>query len=205
MKIDGAFCISLDDPCGRKRLRSVVKRFEAFDIDVGWLKGVDSRKGPRPPNALPGAPGGWGVTLSHKKAMRTGLERGWKHVLILEDDAVPTDKFPEAWGDVLSYDGDFATLHLGYWGRMRFFRRRADRIWQARGDFYGAHAYVMNLDHAQSYLDFMGGVPWDDYMGFMANRLECLVTRPAVVYQAPGVSQVFMGYTNRRDSRQYVR
>jgi hypothetical protein len=79
------FVISLAQRAERReRLRRNLKECN-LDIELEWFDAIDGSKNPSPPGWASGA-GGWGCLLSHLAVLRHTVARGFRSVLILEDD-----------------------------------------------------------------------------------------------------------------------
>jgi hypothetical protein len=165
MKIDGCFVINLDHRTDRwqqfETYRDVFERLpvapERRSAVLGKsLPGYRAkpwfRKGLKEERARAWA-GKAGCTLSHVQAIREACARGWKTVLVLEDDVVPSASIAAVWSAVSAWldtlEPDWAAVYLyGHHpqspGCLRL-ESPAGRIYEISGAF-STTAYLLNLD-----------------------------------------------------------
>ncbi|KQS56256.1 hypothetical protein ASG17_09610 [Brevundimonas sp. Leaf363] len=83
-----------------------------------------------------------GCALSHARALRLAQEKGWEKILILEDDAVPTDAFDGEGVARALGTRMWDVLYLGAAEARHQSGRRSSDVIPIRGAL-DAHAYVM--------------------------------------------------------------
>ncbi|RZJ19286.1 MAG: glycosyltransferase family 25 protein [Brevundimonas sp.] len=83
-----------------------------------------------------------GCALSHVRALREAAARGWDRVLILEDDAVPTEGMTSGAMTAVLARSDWSLLYLGCHEPMGPFRPAGDGLMGIHGAL-DAHAYVV--------------------------------------------------------------
>ena len=151
-RFDGALCINLDDR--QDRWDYQIEQFKRFKIDdfVERLPGVDLRKDytntkhdTRWPHVNYSKLGTTGCILSHLKAVRTARDRGWKNVIIFEDDATfiedNLDNVTKSVEDLLCQDWELFYFGATYRGPMS---RVTKNLLRVDTGAYALHAYCMN-------------------------------------------------------------
>ena len=152
-----------------------------------------------------------GCTLSHRKAILRARERGWRNVLIFEDDVIleHPDVAGIAVAEALSHvDGKYM-LYLGYnlptpYGQRRQTLNCGMELWITEG-VLAAHAYLVPCSMYDTLLDLMPEseeevwrwLSWYKavdlfYMKYvpMLTRAQMFVINPMLCVQADGVSQI---------------
>lgn len=153
--------------------------------------------------------GAAGCALSHRKCIETARARGWRNVLILEDDAVPCN--PDAAAGLLhaaltSLKGGYM-LYLGHTRPVPHGVRQAvagaAELWRVDG-VLATHAYIVAADAYDELLSRMPtqetvwawmarykavDVYYRDYVA-AAGRLPVFSVYPNIFFQSGGVSDI---------------
>ncbi len=158
-----------------------VHRIDA--VDGKTLKGYKQRpwfRDPTPENVSTMKAGSAGCCLSQKKVMAYAKEKGFKRILMLEDDAFFKNGLKGRQGDmiaeILRQDGACDMLYLGYYQRKnKHYVAKQEEIdgelfelWRIRGPLYN-HAIVMNDKVVNAWLEALPDEkniwPWMTYWG----------------------------------------
>jgi hypothetical protein len=208
LRIDAAYCINLRHRPDRRA--SAIAQFRAAGVrpPVWVIDAVDGRRLQHPGVISDGQAG---CSASHLQVMRTAALRGYKHILIFEDDVELEDNFMASFNRALarcpaSYDMLLigATCHSD-WGT---YLHPMDDLLARAGRVYGNHAYVANLDR----LAEIDGALKDRRTIFdvwhadvMQTRGDVYVCVPYLAHQKAGQSNISNSYMDAsRTWSQYV-
>lgn len=171
MKIDGCFVINLDHRTDRwQQFATYAESFRRLGVAPERRSAVLGRelpgfgekpwfRRPREDKRSRAWAGKAGCTLSHVQAIREARARGWKTVLVLEDDVIPSESLDAIWRDAAAWldqaGGDWAALYL-YGHHPQAPARlcsdgQACRIYEICGAF-STTAYLLNMGVADALL-----------------------------------------------------
>lgn len=147
----------LNLPASAQRRAFIKRQFEELGLQ-NWefLPGVDGGELDIPALVAAGEvvletpigntlqPGEVGCGMSHRKAWETALERGYKTVLICEDDVL-WNKDVSSWVDAHWRDvpGDWAIVHFHYYNRGKVRRQVTPNVAVGEKEHSGAVAYAL--------------------------------------------------------------
>lgn len=153
-----------------------------------------------------------GCALSHARALREAKAQGWNRVLILEDDAVPTEGLTvEALATVLSSD-DWSLLYLGCHEPIGPFRPASDGLMGIHGAL-DAHAYVVSAPLRDWLIERMPDEaslwPWIAreravdrwYRREVGRRFTVMMCAPPLALQIEGASDITQAWRGADHAR----
>lgn len=140
--------------------------------------------------------GAAGCVLSHRKCIETARERGWRSVLLLEDDALPMP--PEGAVELLQTAADTLRgaymLYLGYNRPVPHGTRLAEHggtgLWRVDG-VLATHAYVVT---AEAYDTLLAQLPTQDNVWEWMARYRAIDTYYRDYVAAGGLLPVYAVY-----------
>ncbi|MDF0729807.1 glycosyltransferase family 25 protein [Pseudomonas entomophila] len=170
LAIDGVFCISLKERSDRREL--LLKEFEGSGLDIEFLLVERDSQGPE-----------CGCFTSHVECARLALERGYRRVLILEDDATLVTFNPSQVQQINTFL-DRRDPELFYLGA------NLGKVWLtwnrgiARVRTKGAHAYILSVRGCQRMLEHAPyqGIAIDKVM---SRQFKAYMAFPMISQQQP--------------------
>lgn len=182
---DAIFCLNLDEE--QDRWREMTRRFRF--LDIGWRV-----------ERFPAVKAEHGCTRSFRRLVEEAQRRGYRNVLVLEDDAVFLDQTLPILADAVSELGraDWDLFYLGgcVWSR-NFPYREGSRVLQRPTGMTCTHAVAINASAYDRFLDEIpaDGEAFDDFIAkyaavdqYLARRIDdgayrAFVTSPRLATQ----------------------
>lgn len=177
---DGVFCLNLDRRPDRKQ--QAIAEFSKFGIDVQFISGVDGKEleivNKTSSDGLPVSNGDMGCTLSHLKMIQLAKERGYKTVLIFEDDVELPPVFNSIIEDyLLKLPKDWDMLYFGgnHAGGFEMVNDKIGRIKKT----YTTHAYAVNHTVFDEMIKVLSETEKVDIsISSLHSKFNCYVCRP---------------------------
>ena len=137
-------------------------------------------------------PGELGCTFSHYKIFQKMVAEHLSHAVVLEDDVIFEEDFPQVLRALLETDTRWDVIR--FLGSPKIYKRGCRKIKPLVGEYNlarlpttpgGAHGYLLTLGAARRMIDYMQStwMPIDAQQGRMwETELETLVVHPAPLY-----------------------
>lgn len=209
--IDNIYCINLKRRVDR--WKSIDSQLKQLKLSVTRFGAVDGATIPdKVLNDVRVSRGELGCSLSHLGVLRHAKQKGYKQILILEDDAEirkgfikhvtrAIENLPEQW--VMLYVGggyvnntiDNCAIHYN------------DSLYRCR-NILTTTGYVVNINNYQLLINtidkHMESIPVDEiYIKYIQHKHPVFMCKPRVVYQSSSYSDVVLGhrdYDNMKDA-----
>lgn len=192
---DNAFVINLDHR--EDRLKAITIELAKHGIVAERIPAI---KGNPRRLHVEGLPADVGCTLSHVKCIEVAKERGYKSVLIFEDDAVLRDNFTSLFKDYWSRvpeDWDMVYLGGNHWGRHLEMKdnprldKVADNVYRTLHTLT-THAYVIKDTIYDKVIEYLGVANKPVDMMYVDLQQTCKVyaLRPNLAWQKADISDI---------------
>jgi glycosyl transferase family 25 len=189
-----------------EKLKISTKLLDSYNIEFELYEAIDCTKGipediPRPrAGYLTNKPGAYGCLLSHLNVIRIAKERGYKNILILEDDIDLSKDFIKLFDEkVKDLPKDWMLFYLGGSGHTAPNSIHLTKITEHISKTVKTmttSSYAVNSSAFDIILNFheKGMVmPIDQYYGHFQRKYPSYVTRPNIAWQKPGISDIRFG------------
>ncbi len=207
IEIDAAYCINLARRTDRRQRAEA--QFEAAGLggQVAFFEATDGAALAHPGRVSAGQAG---CCASHLAALRLARAKGYRHVLMFEDDIELAADFQRGFARSLARcPASFDLCYVGAlcvegWGNYLF---PFDDCLARVGSVLGTHAYVVNMDCQPAIEAGLAGLTdvidnW--YAGTIQPAGDCFACVPWLGFQASGWSDVTQGCAANRGLAGYV-
>ena len=142
--------------------------------------------------------GALGCTLSHIAVLEIAKESGWKNVLVLEDDAMWTEHFEEAYATLERLaEGAYDTIMLSsacarwYNGSLKLISAQTTAAYLVNAAYY--EPLLSNFRESRDLLTISNDAPkyaLDQYWKKLQSKDNWFVVIPSLMKQRPGYSDI---------------
>jgi GR25 family glycosyltransferase involved in LPS biosynthesis len=189
---DAVFCLNLDRRPDRKQ--QAINEFNEFGIQVEFISGIDGSELPdthtTSSDSMPVSKGDMGCTLSHLKMIQLAKERGYKNVMIFEDDV----EFPSVFNSIIGMHlfklpSDWDMFYFGgnHAGGFEMVNEKIAKVKKT----YTTHAYAVRNTVFDEMIRVLSEVEKVDIsISSLHSKFNCYVCRPHVAFQRDGFSDI---------------
>jgi len=188
---DKIYCINLERRPDRKAESQA--QFDALGLDVEFIKAVDGKE-LAPPDKI--NTGELGCILSHVKIYKDAEAKGYKRILILEDDCVFENGINELFKEYIKeVPKDWGLLYFGG-SHLKTPLPVNDKIHRLLHT-YTTHCYAVNLEVVKGLADLIGSdLQIDVTLAHLQLKFHSYGFKPNLAWQKDNYSDITEQQTN---------